>query len=247
MTDPPRLETVACLGSSTTASRGTYKWIDELQKRPHNSRFRFVNLGVGGDLSANAVRRLDRVIARRPDRVVVLIGSNDIMASVFTNFRRFARIWKRLREDPTPERFAENLAVIVRRLQRETNARVALSSLAAVGEEPGSRHPVQARLNDLFSAYNGIIREAAARESTDYIPFYETFQERLTRAGTRKPFTRFSFASLYRDYLWREMVLRQGFDEIAQRNGWEFHIDGIHLNTTGGRILNEAVQEFLDS
>jgi hypothetical protein len=26
-----RVETVACLGSSTTASRGTYKWIDELQ------------------------------------------------------------------------------------------------------------------------------------------------------------------------------------------------------------------------
>ena len=54
---------VACLGSSTTASRGTYKWIDELEKRPQNSRFRFVNLGVGGDLSFNTVRHLDRVIA----------------------------------------------------------------------------------------------------------------------------------------------------------------------------------------
>lgn len=247
MTDPPRCETVACLGSSTTASRGTYKWIDDLQKRPHNSRFRFVNLGVGGDLSANAVRRLDRVIARRPDRVIVLIGSNDIMASVFPNFRRFVRTWKRLRDDPTPERFGENLAVIVRRLRREAHARVALSSLAPVGEEPGSRHPVQARLNDLFSAYNGTIREAAARESADYIPFCEAFRERLTRAGTTKPFTRFSFASLYRDYLWREMVLRQSFDEISRRNGWQFHVDGIHLNTNGGRILTEVVQGFLDS
>jgi hypothetical protein len=116
-----------------------------------------------------------------------------------------------------------------------------------VGEEPGSRHPVQARLNDLFGTYNGIIREAAARESTDYIPLCETFQERLMRAGTTKPFTRFSFASLYRDYLWREMVLRQSFDEISRRNGWEFHIDGIHLNTNGGRILTEVVQGFLDA
>ncbi|WP_068182569.1 GDSL-type esterase/lipase family protein [Mycobacterium sp. UM_CSW] len=247
MTDPPRSETVACLGSSTTASRGTYKWIDELEKRPGNNRFRFVNLGVGGDLSVNAVRRLDRVIARRPDRVIVLIGSNDIMASVFPNFRRFVRMWKGLREEPIPARFEENLAVIVRRLQRETSARVALSSLAPVGEAPGSRHPVQARLNALFATYNGIIRETAARESTDYIPFYEAFQERLTEAATTKPFTRFSFASLYRDYLWREMVLRQSFDEIARRNGWQFHIDGIHLNTNGGRILTEAVQRFLDS
>jgi len=119
-------------------------------------------LGVGGDLSANAVRRLDRVIAQRPDRVIVLIGSNDIMASVFPNFRRFVRVIKRLRDEPTAERFDENLAVIVRRLQREADARIALSSLAPVGEEPGSRHPVQARLNDLFSTYNGIIRKAAA-------------------------------------------------------------------------------------
>jgi hypothetical protein len=43
------------------------------------------------------------------------------------------------------------------------------------------------------------------------------------------------------------MILRRSFDEIARINGWEFHIDGIHLNTRGGRILTEAVQHFLDS
>ena len=74
---------MACLGSSTTASRGTYKWIDELDRRPQNSRFRFVNLGVGGDLSFNTVRLLDRVVTIRPDRVIVLVGMNDILASVF--------------------------------------------------------------------------------------------------------------------------------------------------------------------
>jgi lysophospholipase L1-like esterase len=43
------------------------------------------------------------------------------------------------------------------------------------------------------------------------------------------------------------MVLRQSFDRIARINGWQFHVDGIHLNTQGGRILREAVQQFLDS
>jgi len=247
VTDPLRSETVACLGSSTTASRGTYKWIDELEKRPHNSRFRFVNLGVGGDLSFNTVRHLDRAIALRPDRVVVLIGTNDIMASVFPNFRRFVRVWKRISEEPSPARFEDNLAIIVRRLQREADARVALSSLAPLGEEPCSSHPVQARINDLMATYNGIIREAASNGSTDYIPFYEAFQERLALTTTTKPFTRFSFASLYRDYLIREMILRQSFDEISRINGWQFHIDGIHLNTRGGHILTETVQRFLDS
>jgi hypothetical protein len=67
MTDPGRqgltIETVVCLSSSTTASRGTYLWIDELEKRPQNKRFRFVNLGVVGDLSFNSIGLLDRVVA----------------------------------------------------------------------------------------------------------------------------------------------------------------------------------------
>lgn len=78
----PAVETIACLGSSTTASRGTYKWIDELARRPQNSKFRFVNFGVGGDLSFNTVGVVDKVISMRPDRVMLLIGTNDIMATV---------------------------------------------------------------------------------------------------------------------------------------------------------------------
>ena len=82
---------------------------------------------------------------------------------------------------------------------------------------------------------------------TGYIALYEVFRDQLDLAKTAKPFTRFSFASFYRDYLVREMILRHSFDEISRINGWEFHIDGIHLNTRGGRILTEAVQRFLDS
>jgi lysophospholipase L1-like esterase len=240
-------ETVACLGSSTTASKGTYRWIDELENRPQNSRFRFANFGVGGDLSFNTVGIVDRVIALRPQRVIVLIGANDIMASVFPNFRRFVRVFKRVSEEPSPARFEDNLDFIVHRLQRESNAKIGLSSLGPLGEDPASRHPVQARLNELIATYNGIIRNVASSRRADYIPFSESFEERLVAARVAKPFTRFSFASFYRDYLFREMILRQSFDQIARTNGWRFHIDGIHLNTEGGGILTEAVQQFLNS
>jgi hypothetical protein len=30
-------------------------------------------------------------------------------------------------------------------------------------------------------------------------------------------------------------------------NGWVFHTDGIHLNSRGGAILVDVVQQFLDS
>ncbi len=241
------VETIACLGSSTTAARGTYKWIDELRKRPRNSRFRLVNFGVGGDLSINTFGVLDRVITVRPERAIILIGTNDILASVFPNFRRFVRVSKRFCDEPSPAGFEANLNVIVQKLQRGANARIGLSSLAPLGEDPNSRHPVQARLNELIATYNGIIGNVASTSGTDYIPFWESFEDQLTHAGTAKPFTHFSFASFYRDYLLREMILRQSFDQISRLNGWQFHIDGIHLNSRGGRILTEAVQQFLDS
>jgi lysophospholipase L1-like esterase len=241
------IETVACVGSSTTASRGTYRWIAELESRPQNGRFRFVNLGVGGDLSFDIVRRLRSVIAIRPDRVIILIGTNDILASVFPNFRRIIRLWKGLPGEPTAQKFRDNLSLITQTLRQETDARIALSSLAPVGEDPHSVDAVQSRLNDLFAAYNDVIREVSSREGTDYIGFYEAFRDKLESSKAAKPFTRFSFPSFYRDYLVREMILRRSFDEISRTNGWEFHIDGVHLNTRGGRILTEAVQRFLDS
>jgi len=244
MTQP---ETVACLGSSTTAAKGTYNWIDELVKRPQNSRFRFVNFGVGGDLSFNIARRLDPVIRMAPDRVIVLIGTNDILASVFPNFRRFTRAWKRVSQDPSPAHFKDNLELITHRLQQATHARIALSSVAPVGEALRSSDAVQLRLNDLVAAYNGTIADVSRSSASYYIPFYECFCDQLTRSTIAKPFTRFSFAAFYRDYLFREMILRRSFDQISQRNGWELHIDGIHLNTKGGRILTEVVQQFLDS
>ena len=241
------LDIVACLGSSTTAAKGTFKWIDELAKRPQNCRFRFVNFGVGGDLSFNITGRLDPVVRAAPDRVVVLIGTNDILASVFPNFRRFARVWKRASQDPSPAHFKDNLELITHRLQQATRATIALSSVAPIGEALRSNDAVQSRLNDLVAAYNGIIADVSRSSGSYYIPFYECFRDQLARSTIAKPFTRFSFAAFYRDYLVREMILRRSFDQISQSNGWEFHIDGIHLNTKGGRILTDVVQQFLDS
>jgi len=241
------LETVACLGSSTTAAKGTYKWIDELAKRPQNSRFRFVNFGVGGDLSFDLAGRLGPVLRTAPDRVIVLIGTNDILASAFPSFRRFTRVWKRPAQEPSPIHFKANLEAITQRLQQETSAMIAVSSLAPIGESLRSNDAVQSRLNELVSAYNGVIRDVSRSSGAYYIPFYERFRDQLDRSPIDKPFTRFSFAGFYRDYLFREMILRRSFDEISQQNGWEFHIDGIHLNTRGGRILTEVVQQFLDS
>ncbi len=40
--------------------------------------------------------------------------------------------------------------------------------------------------------------------------------------------------------------LRKSNDEIGRLNGWQFHRDGIHLNSRSGEILADLVQQFLD-
>jgi lysophospholipase L1-like esterase len=238
-------EVVACVGSSTAAAKGVFNWIKELEKRPQNRRFTFVNRGVGGDVAYSTLRRLPQTVAVHPDRVILIVGANDILNQVFPNVQRILGGWKKLPAKSSPTWYRENLEAVVRELKARTSARIALTSLALVGEDPSSTDPTQAELNRLYKEYADVIRAVAHEERADYIPFYEMFDAQL-RADPGKPFTAFKFRLFYRDYLWREFVLRRGFDDIAKLNGWKYHVDGVHLNTRGGMILVDAVQQFLD-
>lgn len=236
---------MACLGSSSTAGQGqAFGWIDELKQRPQNRRFEFRNLGVGGDLAYSALQRVPSVVASRPDKVVILVGANDVMTLVFKNLRRILAGAKSLPREPSPAWFRENLKAIVRRLKAETSAEIGLSSLGPIGEDPNPTNAKQRDLNERIEQYSGIINDVAAAERVGYIPFYEQLHARIV-ASPGRAFTAFRFLPFYVD-TFRFYALRRTSDEIARANGWRFHVDGVHLNRTGGLILADLVQEFLD-
>jgi hypothetical protein len=64
-------------------------------------------------------------------------------------------------------------------------------------------------------------------------------------ASPRRAFTSFQFLPFYRD-AFRVLALHKTPDEVAELNGWRFHTDGIHLNSRGGIIAADLVQEFID-
>jgi lysophospholipase L1-like esterase len=162
----PREALVACLGSSSTQGKGqAYDWIAELRSRPANAGARFLDLGAGGDLAYNTLQRVSRAIRLQPDHVVIQVGGDDVLASVFPNVKRILRFWKRLPQDPSLSWYEENLRKIVRRLSADTSARIALCSLNPIGESPGSSDPVQRILNRLIEDYSGIIKLVAEQES----------------------------------------------------------------------------------
>jgi lysophospholipase L1-like esterase len=236
---------VACLGSSSTAGKGqAFDWIGELKQRPCNERFRFRNFGVGGDLAYNALQRLPDVLACRPEKVVVWIGGNDVLALVSRKVGRFFRISKRLPKEPSPEWFRQNLREIAGRLKAETSAAVALCSLPLIGEDPTSANPFQSELNQRVEEYSGIIREVARELELVYLALHEALLAQI-RASPGRALTCFRFVPFYRD-AFRAIVLRKTPDEIAAMNGWRFHTDGVHLNTRGGVTAANLVQEFID-
>jgi len=203
------------------------------------------NLGVGGDLAYSALSRLPRVVALRPDVVVVAVGWNDILTTVFPNARRFIGAWKRLPSDPSPAWCGANLRTIVREVHARTGARVGLVSPSDMGENPQSSDPVQRELNGLFADYRDIVEQIAHEEGAGYLPFYERLHEQIV-AEPGQDFTAFRFWAMYGNAV-RQYLLRQSLDEIARRNGWRFHVDGLHLNRRGGMVLAEVVQQFLDA
>jgi len=240
---PKRPALVACLGASATASIGSYDWIKDLEQRPETSAMRFVRFAEGGDLAYNGLARLPAIIESRPDDVIVLLGENDAMALVSKTFYRFARLTKRLPQKPSPAWFGETMKTIVRRLKRDTSARIALCSLIPVGEAPTSTDSMQAGLNRQIETYSLMIKEIAAAEGVSYLPLYERLQA-LILASPGRAFTSFNFLPFYRD-VFRQFVLHQDHDEIGRRNGWKFHRDGIHLNSASGKIMADLVEEFI--
>jgi lysophospholipase L1-like esterase len=236
---------VACLGSSSTAGKGqAFDWISELERRPRNQRFRFLNLGVGGDLAYNALQRLPDLFASRPHKALVWVGGNDVLALVSPKARHYFRVTKRLPTEPSPEGFRENLLAIVQRLKTETSAIIALCSLPPIGEDPASSDPLQSELNRRIEQYSTTIRQIAQEQNVACIAIHETLSAQI-KASPGRAFTSFNFLPFYRD-AFRVFVERKSPDEVAQANGWRFHTDGIHLNSRSGMIVADLVQQFID-
>src|SRR5438105_4380722 len=87
---------VACVGASITHGRMSADWVEVLARRLRPRGFRFVNAGVNGDLAYNALRRLPEVLRCDPDYVAVLVGTNDVLATLSSaQARRYER-WRAL-------------------------------------------------------------------------------------------------------------------------------------------------------
>ena len=237
-------QTVVCFGASLTAGTVSYDYLELLAARPALAGFRFVNQGVNGDLAWNGLQRLHRVIAEAPDAVTILIGTNDVNATLSERNRlRYYEFNKLPVTHPDLAWYEENLREIVRRLQAETRARLALISLAVIGED------LEHEANRQVERYNEAIRRVAAESKIDYLPFHERVLAYLREHEANR-------AALPPRLAYRDGLINVGnatalhamglsWDEVSHRNGLLVSTDCLHLNSVGAGLIADLIAGWL--
>ena len=225
--DPSRDRPIVCLGASIVRGRASVDFVTLLrQQMPHRT---IVNAGVNGNVVRQVLDRLDDVLACNPADVVILVGTNDVLTSLTASD---AEAEKSLAD------YRSVLDRVVQRLQ-EGGARVTLCSLPPLGQDLADA--ANARLGQ----FNSQIREVATARNTAYAPVHEALCQVLMATGeTHGP----AWSPSWRpglESLIRHFVLGWSYDRIAERAGWTLTPDGVHLDSTGARIVADRVEECL--
>jgi lysophospholipase L1-like esterase len=238
------MPTVVCFGASLTAGTVSCDYVELLRGRPALADFRFLNQGVNGDLAWNGLQRLDRTIAQRPDFFTLLIGTNDVNATLSERNRLRYLAFNHLPvRYPDLPWYEENLRQIVERVRRETKASIALLSLAVIGED------LEHEANRRLERYCEAIRRVAREQNTAYLPLHEKMVNYLREHDADR-------AALpprlpYRDGLTNvgtATALRASglsWNEISRRNGLLLTTDCLHLNSVGGGMIADMIEGWL--
>jgi acyl-CoA thioesterase-1 len=151
---------IVFFGDSITAAPDGYVKVTEhmLGSLAPELNLTYVNAGVGGNKVTDVLERICGVIEHDPDWITLSIGINDV--------------WHGVNGTPI-ERFRDVYDEVVRRLQKQTVARVALLTTTVIGED------LKSEANRKLIPYNDFIRETARRRKALLVPMNEQFHRAI--------------------------------------------------------------------
>jgi lysophospholipase L1-like esterase len=113
-----------------------------------------LNRGVPGDTTSDVLARLDEVTARSPERILLLIGANDLF------------------QELEPEGIRDRLTTIWERVQSASpNTQLTLLSLIPVRESARKL----AGTNKKFANFNVVLEQLARQRSLEFIDLFAAF------------------------------------------------------------------------
>jgi len=228
------------LGASITQGMISKSYVKMLQEKFGTKQYKFINHGVAGYESYNVLKKLNKAIETKPDYVILLVGTNDVLSSLDQKLAELSRKLKHIPHEPTLNHYFNNITSIVKNLKQETQSKIAIASLPVVGENLDSIE------NKTISEYNAELKKIAENENIAYLTVHEKQKNYLINEinGKGKDYirnTKIAFKSLFLHYL-----LFMSLDTISRKNGYLLLTDGIHQNSLGAKFIADEIEDFIN-
>ena len=234
--------TLVCLGDSITHARCSSDWVSTIQptlSRPLN----VVNNGQNSITTYTTLQeRVDWTLACEPDYVVILIGTNDARALVDWPWHWLERACWGLPGPITETSIEANLKGIVEKLLKKHNLQVAICTIPPLGEDLTTVWNQRAVKN-----VNACIRKVAssAGSRVTLLDLYGALESKIRQSAK----TNSSAPSFFWGHVaWQthgKQLFQLDWNDMSRWIGNVVLTDAIHLNDTGGVIMNQLVVHWL--
>ncbi len=219
-------------GDSLTQGNMSANWVNILkEKRPD---IQFLNAGMNADLTYTLLNRIDDIVACQPHIISLIIGSNDVMATLTpARMKRYYGLGK-ITEDANYEGFISNYREIIEILTSQTTAKIMVASLPPITEDFTFEGNIKA------DKYSETIKEFAHDYDLIYIPFREKLKENMSLKSDQ--IVDFNNAdNIIRMTIFKRVILGQSWNEIAASRKAKYMTDNIHLNEGAAEILAKMI------
>ena len=117
---PSTKKRVVCIGDSITQGNMSVNYVKKLTDRLGKDDYHIINAGLNAELSYNVLKRLESIIACKPDFVTILLGTNDVSRQLDLPSKKRSVRRLKLPQEPDEVWFTSNLVQIITELQEKT-------------------------------------------------------------------------------------------------------------------------------
>ena len=232
---------IACIGDSLTHGNIGDCWVETLRNEfPEDI---FLNEGINGDVVWQVQQRLEPILACKPDIVILMIGSNDVMASFNKKSGERYRRNNKLPEVPTFESYQKLLPKLIDSLS--ASSKIAICTLPPIGENKDSI------VNNHVNKFNKFIELTAKNKNITLLPVSKLLREDLSirTYPSRSDYDPSTLPIIRRIYggAVQHYIFKKSWDEVAKSKGQWILFDQVHLGERGAKIVFNIVKKYISS
>ncbi|MFD2523749.1 SGNH/GDSL hydrolase family protein [Emticicia soli] len=232
-------KTLVCFGDSNTHGNVSYNWVSDVAKDFPD--IQVLNAGLNSDLAYSLLQRIDDVIACKPDFVTILVGTNDVNATMTKELENSYKQTGKIPQDMVPDfaLFKKYYQEIINRLKQETKAKIGVMSLPVMSED------LTYEANKKADKYSEYISELAQKQKLTYLPLREKQKDFLL--VNPKPL-KHTFDETFKLLIFsviNHYILGKDWDYSSKRHGYQLTPDNLHQNSVSGRMIRDLVRDFI--